>query len=141
MPFTDGVTEGRRRRGELSGTARVEALVDQHRGPAADVTDVTDVILADVPTHQHGDARDDIAVVTVAVEWRGTVAACPRRQAGRSPNHTRVSPYFRSSSATRGCGHAGAAARVERSTTTTPPGATQRATPSTAAASASSARS
>ncbi|GIG39688.1 PP2C family protein-serine/threonine phosphatase [Cellulomonas phragmiteti] len=62
--FTDGVTEGRHRRGELYGNDRLAAVVAEHRGPAADVTDA---ILADVLRYQSGDARDDIAVVTVAV--------------------------------------------------------------------------
>jgi sigma-B regulation protein RsbU (phosphoserine phosphatase) len=61
--FTDGVTEGRRR-GHFYGNARLVDVVDRHRGPAADVTDA---ILADVMTYQSDDARDDIAVVTVAV--------------------------------------------------------------------------
>ncbi|MBO3086764.1 PP2C family protein-serine/threonine phosphatase [Cellulomonas dongxiuzhuiae] len=67
--YTDGVTEARRRRGELYGDDRLAAVVDEHRGPAADVTDA---ILADVMAYQSGDARDDIAVVTVAVEPPGT---------------------------------------------------------------------
>lgn len=62
--FTDGVTEGRRRRGEFYGSDRLEAVVADHHGPAADVTQA---ILADVLAYQAGDARDDIAVVTVAV--------------------------------------------------------------------------
>lgn len=62
--FTDGVTEGRRR-GHFYGNDRLVDVIDQHRGPAADVTDA---ILADVMTYQSGNARDDIAVVTVAVE-------------------------------------------------------------------------
>ena len=40
-------------------------MIDEHRGSAADVTDA---ILADVMSYQSDDARDDIAVVTVAVE-------------------------------------------------------------------------
>jgi len=63
--FTDGVTEGRRRRGEFYGNDRLETVVDRHRGCAADVTDA---IMADLMGYQAGDARDDIAVVTVAVE-------------------------------------------------------------------------
>lgn len=62
--FTDGVTEGRRR-GHFYGNDRLVDVVDAHRGPAADVTEA---ILADVMTYQSDDARDDIAVVTVAVE-------------------------------------------------------------------------
>ncbi|UZN04216.1 PP2C family protein-serine/threonine phosphatase [Cellulomonas sp. S1-8] len=62
--FTDGVTEGRQR-GEFYGVARLQALVEARRGPAAEVTDA---ILADVMAFQSDDARDDIAVVTVAVE-------------------------------------------------------------------------
>lgn len=62
--FTDGVTEGRRR-GGFYGNDRLVEVVDQHRGPAAHVTEA---ILADVMSYQSGDARDDIAVVTVAVE-------------------------------------------------------------------------
>lgn len=61
--FTDGVTEGRRGE-EFYGTARLVAVVDAHRGTAADVTDA---ILADVMAFQSDDARDDIAVVTIAV--------------------------------------------------------------------------
>lgn len=64
MLFTDGVTEGRRRRGEFSGERRLEAVVAAQPGSAAEVTDA---ILSDVMTYQAGDARDDIAVVTVAV--------------------------------------------------------------------------
>ncbi|SFK06135.1 PP2C family protein-serine/threonine phosphatase [Cellulomonas sp. KH9] len=70
--FTDGVTEGRGRRGELYGDDRLRAVVDDHRGPAADVTEA---ILADVMTYQADDARDDIAVVTVAVD--GTAGTGP----------------------------------------------------------------
>jgi phosphoserine phosphatase RsbU/P len=62
--FTDGVTEGRRR-GHFYGTSRLVEVVDEHRGPAAEVTGA---ILADVMAYQSDDARDDIAVVTVAVE-------------------------------------------------------------------------
>lgn len=61
--FTDGVTEGRRG-GGFYGTERLIQVVDRHRGGAADVTDA---ILADVMAYQADDARDDIAVVTVAV--------------------------------------------------------------------------
>ncbi|WP_454051109.1 PP2C family protein-serine/threonine phosphatase [Cellulomonas sp. Marseille-Q8402] len=68
--FTDGVTEGRRGAG-FYGIDRLVTVVDEHRGSAADVTDA---ILADVMAYQSGDARDDIAVVTVAVE-----AAAPDR--------------------------------------------------------------
>jgi phosphoserine phosphatase RsbU/P len=60
---TDGVGEGRCG-AELYGEARLAAVVDRHRGPAAEVTDA---IVADVMAFQSGDARDDIAVVTVAV--------------------------------------------------------------------------
>lgn len=62
--FTDGVTEGRRG-GLFYGIDRLVDVIDEHRGPAADVTHA---ILADVMTYQSGDARDDIAVVTVAVD-------------------------------------------------------------------------
>ncbi|WP_225755292.1 PP2C family protein-serine/threonine phosphatase [Actinotalea sp. Marseille-Q4924] len=62
--FTDGVTEGRRR-GHFYGSSRLVSVVDEHRGSAAEVTDA---ILADVMSYQSGNARDDIAVVTVAVE-------------------------------------------------------------------------
>lgn len=62
--FTDGVTEGRGR-GLFYGNERLVGVVDEHRGSAAEVTDA---ILADVMTYQSGDARDDIAVVTVAVD-------------------------------------------------------------------------
>lgn len=62
--FTDGVTEGRRRRGEFYGEGRLEAVVAAQPGSAAVVTDA---ILSDVMSYQDGDARDDIAVVTVAV--------------------------------------------------------------------------
>ncbi|NMR18840.1 SpoIIE family protein phosphatase [Cellulomonas fimi] len=61
--FTDGVTEARRP-GQFYGIERLLAVVDEHRAAAAEVTDA---ILADVMTFQSGDARDDIAVVTVAV--------------------------------------------------------------------------
>jgi sigma-B regulation protein RsbU (phosphoserine phosphatase) len=61
--FTDGVTEGRRG-GGFYGVERLVDVVDAHRGAAADVTDA---ILADVMAYQSDDARDDIAVVTVAV--------------------------------------------------------------------------
>ncbi|MCL3861083.1 SpoIIE family protein phosphatase [Actinotalea sp. K2] len=61
--FTDGVTEGRRR-GHFYGNARLVAVIDEHRGTAADVTGA---ILADVMAYQSDNARDDIAVVTVAV--------------------------------------------------------------------------
>lgn len=62
--FTDGVPEGRR--GEhFYGDERLSAVVDEHRGQAADVTGA---ILADVMTFQSGDPRDDIAVVTVVVD-------------------------------------------------------------------------
>lgn len=61
--FTDGVTEGRRGAG-FYGVERLVDVVDAHRGAAADVTDA---ILADVMAYQSDDARDDIAVVTVAV--------------------------------------------------------------------------
>jgi sigma-B regulation protein RsbU (phosphoserine phosphatase) len=61
--FTDGVTEGRRG-GGFYGVERLVDVVDAHRGGAADVTDA---ILADVMAYQSDDARDDIAVVTVAV--------------------------------------------------------------------------
>ncbi|MBT0993771.1 SpoIIE family protein phosphatase [Cellulomonas sp. DKR-3] len=63
--FTDGVTEARQRRGTLYGSGRLEDVVDEHRGSAADVTEA---ILAAVMTYQRDDARDDIAVVTVAVD-------------------------------------------------------------------------
>lgn len=62
--FTDGVTEGRRGP-ELYGAERLVEVVDAHRGTAAATTGA---ILADVMAFQDGDARDDIAVVTVAVE-------------------------------------------------------------------------
>ncbi|MDT0167263.1 SpoIIE family protein phosphatase [Actinotalea sp. AC32] len=62
--FTDGVTEGRRRAG-FYGSERLVHVVDEHRGSAADLTDA---LLADVMAYQSGVARDDIAVVTVAVE-------------------------------------------------------------------------
>ena len=61
--FTDGVTEGRRR-GAFYGSARLAAVVDEHRGSAAAVTDA---ILEDVMAYQSDNPRDDIAVVTVAV--------------------------------------------------------------------------
>jgi sigma-B regulation protein RsbU (phosphoserine phosphatase) len=61
--FTDGVTEGRRG-GGFYGIERLVQVVDRHRGAAAEVTDA---ILGDVMAYQSGDARDDIAVVTVAV--------------------------------------------------------------------------
>ena len=61
--FTDGVTDGRRG-DDLYGPTRLLAVVDAERGTAAEVTGA---ILADVMAFQSGDARDDIAVVTVAV--------------------------------------------------------------------------
>ncbi len=61
--FTDGVPEGRRG-AELYGAERLVAVVDRHRGGAAEVTGA---ILADVMAFQSGEARDDIAVVTLAV--------------------------------------------------------------------------
>jgi sigma-B regulation protein RsbU (phosphoserine phosphatase) len=61
--FTDGVTEGRRGAG-FYGAERLTDVVDAHRGDAAEVTGA---ILADVLAYQSGNARDDIAVVTVAV--------------------------------------------------------------------------
>lgn len=61
--FTDGVPEGRRGR-EFYGPDRLLAVVDAHRGTAADVTDA---ILADAMAFQSDDPRDDIAVVTIAV--------------------------------------------------------------------------
>lgn len=62
--FTDGVTEGRRS-GEFYGIDRLVAVVDGHRASAADTTDG---VLRDVMGFQLGEARDDIAVVTVAVD-------------------------------------------------------------------------
>ncbi|GAA4625961.1 PP2C family protein-serine/threonine phosphatase [Cellulomonas oligotrophica] len=61
--FTDGVPEGRRGR-DFYGPDRLLAVVDAHRGPAADVTDA---ILADAMAFQSDEPRDDIAVVTIAV--------------------------------------------------------------------------
>lgn len=61
--FTDGVPEGRRGR-DFYGPDRLLAVVDAHRGTAADVTDA---ILADAMAFQSDDPRDDIAVVTIAV--------------------------------------------------------------------------
>jgi sigma-B regulation protein RsbU (phosphoserine phosphatase) len=61
--FTDGVTEGRRGAG-FYGAERLAAVVDAHRG---DAVEVTGAILGDVLAYQSGNARDDIAVVTVAV--------------------------------------------------------------------------
>lgn len=62
--YTDGVTEGRRG-GAFYGTARLEAVVDRERTSAAALTDA---VLADVMRFQADVARDDIAVVTVAVD-------------------------------------------------------------------------
>ena len=67
--FTDGVTEGRRGVG-FYGADRLTDVVAAHRGTAADVTGA---ILDDVLAYQSGDARDDIAVVTVAVAGAGSV--------------------------------------------------------------------
>lgn len=64
--FTDGVTEGRRGSG-LYGAERLADAVDAHRATAADTTGA---VLADVLAFQAGDPRDDIAVVTVAVDAR-----------------------------------------------------------------------
>lgn len=62
--FTDGVTEGRRGP-RLYGSERLAEVVDAHRATAADTTGA---VLADVMAFQADDARDDIAVVTVAVD-------------------------------------------------------------------------
>ena len=61
--FTDGVTEARGG-AEFYGAERLARVVDTYRGDAAEVTDA---LLSDVLAFQAGDARDDIAVVTVAV--------------------------------------------------------------------------
>ncbi|MCG7285674.1 alpha/beta fold hydrolase [Cellulomonas sp. ACRRI] len=62
--FTDGVTEGRRG-SRLYGAERLADAVDAHRATAADTTGA---VLADALAFQAGDPRDDIAVVTVAVD-------------------------------------------------------------------------
>jgi sigma-B regulation protein RsbU (phosphoserine phosphatase) len=61
--FTDGVTEGRRGK-DFFGDARLRASAIRHAGSS---TRLADGILADVLEFQSGDARDDIAVVTVTV--------------------------------------------------------------------------
>ena len=60
--FTDGVTEGRQGR-EQYGEERLRMIAEAHRGEPL----MAESILADVLQFQSGQARDDIAVVTVSV--------------------------------------------------------------------------
>jgi phosphoserine phosphatase RsbU/P len=61
--YTDGVTEGRRE-DELFGEVRLSRSLEKH-GP--DVHDLAEGLLADVLEFQHGNARDDIAIVALGV--------------------------------------------------------------------------
>lgn len=63
VAFTDGVTEARGAAGPL-GLEGVVALLEQ-AGPTA--SDVTDALLHGVLDFQDGQARDDIAIVTITV--------------------------------------------------------------------------
>jgi sigma-B regulation protein RsbU (phosphoserine phosphatase) len=61
--YTDGVTEGRRG-DEFYGEAR---LADTARRSAASAGAVAGALVSDVVAFQHGDTRDDVAVVAVRV--------------------------------------------------------------------------
>jgi len=58
--YTDGVTEARHADGSFYGDARLVRVVSEARhGPHA----ITEAVLDDVLSFQHGDARDDIAII------------------------------------------------------------------------------
>ena len=61
--YTDGVTEARRG-AEFFGEKRLSEAIQRHAGSASSVTDG---LLGEVLDFQSGDARDDIAIVTVRV--------------------------------------------------------------------------
>lgn len=61
--YTDGVTEGRRQL-EHYGDDRLRATIEA-AGPGAG--SIVDTVLADVLAFQGGDARDDIAMITISV--------------------------------------------------------------------------
>jgi sigma-B regulation protein RsbU (phosphoserine phosphatase) len=61
--YTDGVTEARRG-DDFFGEARLRAAIERHAGSA---TSVTEGVLREVLEFQAGDARDDIAIVTLRV--------------------------------------------------------------------------
>ncbi|QNN52389.1 PP2C family protein-serine/threonine phosphatase [Nocardioides mesophilus] len=61
--FTDGVTEGRRDR-ELYGDARLRSCAERHRGSTEELASA---VLEDVVMFQHGNPRDDVAVVALGV--------------------------------------------------------------------------
>jgi sigma-B regulation protein RsbU (phosphoserine phosphatase) len=62
--YTDGITEGRSTAGAFYGEARLAATLADQGGSAARLADG---LLADVLRFQSGRARDDIAIVVVAV--------------------------------------------------------------------------
>jgi sigma-B regulation protein RsbU (phosphoserine phosphatase) len=61
--YTDGVSEGRRD-SDLYGDDRLLAVIDGHRGSAADLVEA---VVADVLDFQRQEARDDIAVLAIGV--------------------------------------------------------------------------
>ncbi len=61
--YTDGVTEGRRG-DDMYGDERLSAAAAR---PFASAAHMADAVLADVLAFQEGDARDDIAIVALAV--------------------------------------------------------------------------
>lgn len=69
--YTDGVSEGRSPAGEFFGDARLFGHLADTSGSA---DDIAASLLADVLGFQHGNARDDIAIVALRVP---TVAARP----------------------------------------------------------------
>ncbi len=61
--YTDGVTEGRRG-DDLYGDERLSAAAAR---PSSSAAELADAVLAEVLAFQDGDARDDIAIVALAV--------------------------------------------------------------------------
>jgi serine phosphatase RsbU (regulator of sigma subunit) len=63
--YTDGVTEARGPQG-FYGSARLEALVASLAGASADA--IADAVLAEVSAFQHGQLRDDVALLVVQAQ-------------------------------------------------------------------------
>jgi hypothetical protein len=70
--YTDGVTEARGPQG-FYGSARLQALVASLAGASADA--IADAILAEVTAFQHGQLRDDVALLVVQAQRRADLDA------------------------------------------------------------------